>query len=227
MAYHKVGDSHPFLNVKPEDFARHMRLLARLRYRIVTLAEAAERRSVGNANDKLAVVTFDDGYVNIAEHAAPVLHALGWTATIYYPTAYAGTANEWDVKLGHPQSPIMDWKAIASLQSEGWEIGGHTHTHPMLNELNEETARDEIASGLKNIEDHLGKAPRTFCYPFGKYNASTVNIVREVGFTAACTVASGRIKPSTDPYELPRVKPAYRDSLIGFAYRLLLRPHLP
>ncbi len=233
LMYHKVGApirtrADRFLNVSAPDFARQMRLLARLGYQGITFAEAAEGLAGARPLPQRPVcVTFDDGYANVAEFAAPVLERRGWPGTVFIPTAYVGGANTWPAGAGDPVLPIMDWESLRSLAATGWELSAHTRSHPRLGELDEDAAAREIAAGRDDIEANTGVRPSTFCYPFGSFNARTPELVRQAGFKAACTVQSGIAHTGLNPYLLPRVKIAYRDAVAGLLYRLFLRPHLP
>ena len=230
--YHKVGapvatKADTFLNVSQRSFVRQMRLLKRLGYASVTFADGVEwlygRKTLPG---KPVCITFDDGYVNVADFAAPILHDLGWPATVFVPTAYVGGRNTWDEQYGHPILPIMDWPRLKALQDSGWEMAGHTRTHPRLGELDDDSALTDIRDGMHDIESHLGAPVRTFCYPFGSLNHTTPDLARKAGFTAACTTKSGLGRRSTDPFLLPRVKIAFRDDVWGLFYRLIIRPRL-
>ena len=233
LMYHKVGapverPADTFLNVPTEAFARQMRFLARRGYRAVTLADAiAGLAGRGPLPGRPLVVTFDDGYRCVEEHAAPVLSALQWPATLYAPSAWVGRANEWNAQTGHPVLPLLDWDSLAALQACGWEIGGHTRSHAHLERLTDDEAFHEVAGGLADLRERLGDRPRTFCYPFGGLAPTTPEQVRRAGFVAACTTKSGLVRSHTDPFLLPRVKVAPRDGLVGLVYRLWIRPHLP
>lgn len=233
LMYHKVGapvvgKADTFLNVSARSFARQMRLLARLGCRGVTFAEAVEGLFGGKSLPRRPVcVTFDDGYANVTTHAAPVLAALGWPATVFVPTAYVGETNAWDTAYGKPILPLMDWEQLRALQEAGWEMAGHTRTHRPLGDLDDETAQAEIRCGGADIAERLGRVPATFCYPFGSLNERTPALARQSGFLGACTTRSGLANTSADPFLLPRVKIAYRDDVWGLLYRLWIRPRLP
>jgi peptidoglycan/xylan/chitin deacetylase (PgdA/CDA1 family) len=93
LMYHSVaGDpAQPFVDpawhMSPRRFERQMRFLRRHR-RVVGLdALLAElRRERGPARGTVAI-TFDDGYLDNLEVAAPILASLGLPATLYLPTA--------------------------------------------------------------------------------------------------------------------------------------------
>ena len=233
LMYHKVGASvdskaGTFLNVSARSLERQMRLLAHLGYRGITFREAAAALFEGASLPRKPVcVTFDDGYECVADSALPVLKRFRWPATVFVPTAYVGQSNTWDEAFGNPILPIMHWAGLRSLADEGWEISGHTRTHPKLAELLDSEAEREMADGKRDLEERLGSTVSTFCYPFGSVGATTPALCRKVGFRAACTTRSGLASAESDPLLLPRVKIAYRDDVWGLLYRLLIRPRLP
>jgi len=55
-----------------------------------------------------------------------------------------------------------------------------------------------------------------FCYPFGHYNQTASQVLEEVGFKLALTTNPGRVKPSMNPFTLPRVRMSRGQSLNGF-----------
>jgi len=118
----------------------------------------------------------------------------------------------------------MDWPALRALQSNGWEISGHTKTHPRMAELNDPEAILELTESKAKMEAELGTPVRTFCYPFGSVGERSPRLVRGAGFVAACTTKSGIARSASDPFLLPRVKIAYRDDVWGLWYRLKIRP---
>lgn len=232
LMYHKVGEpvrsrGDRFLNVSARSFERQIRMLRRFGYRGVTFAQAAEGLWQGRPLPRKAIcITFDDGYENVAEHAAPILAAAGWPGTVFVPTAYVGGANTWDEANGKPVLPIMGWDRLRALAGAGWEIAGHTRAHPALDSLDDGSALAELGNGKSDIESHLGVQVRTFCYPFGRIGPRTPELVRQVGFLAACTTRSGLARADSDPALLPRVKIAYRDGVPGLFYRLVIRSRL-
>lgn len=233
LMYHKVGApvdrrEDTFLNVSGDAFERQMRALAHLRYHALTFAQIVEALRLGRPLPRRAfAVTFDDGYTCVGEVAAPILAKYGFPATVFVVSEAAGRANTWDEATGRPVLPLMAWDRLRDLSQAGWEMAGHTCTHPHLNELEDAEALREIAEGKAAIEAQLDLSLQTFCYPFGHFNARTPDLVRSAGFMGACTTRSGLAKRDTDPFLLPRVKAAYRDGVAGMLYRLMIRPRLP
>jgi peptidoglycan/xylan/chitin deacetylase (PgdA/CDA1 family) len=233
LMYHKVGAAvdHPedtFLNVSGDAFERQMRALAHMRYRAMTFAQIVEALRTGQPLPRrVFAITFDDGYQCVGDVAAPILERYGFPATVFVVSGAAGAANTWDGITGRPLLPLMAWDRLRELNRAGWEMAGHTTTHPHLNELDDLEALQEIQEGKAAVEAQLDTSLQTFCYPFGHFNARTPALVQDAGFTGACTTRSGLAKRDTDPFLLPRVKIAYRDGVAGMLYRLMVRPRLP
>lgn len=86
-------------------------------------------------------------------------------------------------------------------------IGGHTIDHPRLSNETPESQRHQILANRQILAAELGKRVRGFAYPFGTrhdYTAQTIALVKEAGYDFACSNFVGRVKPDSDPYQLPR-----------------------
>src|SRR5688500_13416292 len=73
------------VNMPPEHFAA---LLDNLQagYRVISLEELES----GDVPERAAVITFDDGYRSVLEHAGPLLAERGLPATVYLITEAVG-----------------------------------------------------------------------------------------------------------------------------------------
>lgn len=82
----------PGLLIGRRTFERQLEALHGSGFEVVPLGEALEVIA-GRRQPKrdVAVVTFDDGYRDVWEHALPVLKRHGLPATVYLATAYVGT----------------------------------------------------------------------------------------------------------------------------------------
>lgn len=72
-------------NTTPADFDRHLAFLRRY-YRVVPLASLEG----GNPPERAVVITFDDGYASVRDHALPSLRRHGLPATVYLITGVVG-----------------------------------------------------------------------------------------------------------------------------------------
>jgi len=103
LMYHRVADpvSDPWdIAVRPDRFAEHMAILAR-RGRVMTLAEVREGLDAGRLERAIAI-TFDDGYLDTLQRAAPVLECHSLPATVFTTTRglMTGGARMWWDPLG-------------------------------------------------------------------------------------------------------------------------------
>ena len=81
------------------------------------------------------------------------------------------------------------------------ELGAHTLTHPDLDEISIESAKNEILGSKEYIENLLGCDVKMFCYPRGRYNDEIIGIVKKAGFIGARTCNHGDFSMPNDPYE--------------------------
>ncbi|RMF83318.1 MAG: polysaccharide deacetylase family protein [Nitrospirae bacterium] len=125
---------------------------------------------------------------------------------------------------GRSPSLMMRPEAVAELAASGFEVGGHTLSHPILARLGEAEAAREIEAGKQRLEEIIGRRITLFAYPNGKpgtdYTARDVALVGRAGFEAAVSTAKGVARRGSDLYQLPRFTPWDR-SAGRFAVRLL------
>jgi peptidoglycan/xylan/chitin deacetylase (PgdA/CDA1 family) len=149
-------------------------------------------------------ITFDDGFLNNLTEAAPFLRQAGVRAINYLVADRIGQTSDWEAQEGGEADPLMNESQIREWLAAGNWIGAHTCTHPRLSRLSRKEAKEEIFSGKKKLEDRFGIPIEHFAYPYGDYNETTVELVREAGFQTACTMHRGINLPDTSPFELKR-----------------------
>lgn len=100
---------------------------------------------------------------------------------------------------------------VAELDGDLVTVGAHTMTHPSLPTLSPERQRAEIGESRKRCEAMTGAPVAHFAYPFGHYNGASIAAARDAGFASACATTAGVVRPSTNPYALPRLAPGRMD----------------
>lgn len=103
---------------------------------------------------------------------------------------------------------MMDEAEVRSLHKAGMEIGAHTVTHPILSTLSREASRQEISTSKAALEGIIGHPVSSFAYPNGQptkdFLERDVEIVKEVGFSAAATTTWGCVSTTFDRFLIPR-----------------------
>jgi peptidoglycan/xylan/chitin deacetylase (PgdA/CDA1 family) len=212
LTYHSVGPRPRGTRIKglhlsPELFARQMAELATAGFSTPPLSRCLEESRPAQAE---VLLTFDDGFRNVWEHALTPLDRHRFRAIEFLVADRLGGTNAWDEPLGEVQLPLMDAAQIRDWLAAGHEIGSHTLTHPRLTRLPAPAAREEITASRKMLEDRFGVAVRHFCYPYGDWDASVRELVAEAGYATACTTETGVNTANTDPFALRRITARYR-----------------
>jgi glycosyltransferase involved in cell wall biosynthesis/peptidoglycan/xylan/chitin deacetylase (PgdA/CDA1 family) len=225
LTYHRVNDRHPGdrMSVHPLAFRAQMEHIAESGRPVLPLAEAVTRlRGEGAPLPAGAVcLTFDDGYRDNLEFAAPVLERLGLPATVFLVTGRMGAAATIDRYEGCcAYDRALSWPEARELEARGVELGGHGHTHRELATLPAGELREEVSDCCSGFVQSHGKAPRLFCYPRGSENEAVRKAVAEAGFEAAVTVYPGVNLTGTDRLLLRRTEVSGQDDLADFRLKL-------
>ena len=215
LFYHRVSDDSDELAVKPKCFREQMDHLASESYDVVDVVEVAELLARGEVPPKTVGLCFDDGYLDVAEQALPILSERGFRATVFVPTAVISGWATFDWYREQP--PLLGWDEIVELDGEG-TLGfeAHSLTHPNLLRLRAAAAREEILGSKVALEERLGREVTAFCYPAGLFGARERALVSAAGFKLAVTCEPGVNTPATDPFALQRRQVDARDSLLDF-----------
>lgn len=208
LAYHNVdrppaGVRLARLYVTPEQFERQMWTLQRFGLRGVSVSDGLVALSTNDSRTSV-ILTFDDGYVDNLEHAAPILKKYGFTATCYVVANCIGAHNVWDSDYLGVKKPTMNMTQLQAWLAAGMEIGSHTCTHPRLDQLDPATAAQEIENSRTVLTSTLGTSINHFCYPYGRFNESTAALVKRAGYRSAVASLRGIARREDDVFRLPR-----------------------
>jgi peptidoglycan/xylan/chitin deacetylase (PgdA/CDA1 family) len=107
-----------------------------------------------------------------------------------------------------PHMPLSAEDVARLAASPLIEIGGHTHTHPILSHADRETQRLEIAQCAAAIQEWTGRPMRAFAYPNGRahvdFTAETSELLGAAGVDHAFTTEPGFAAVDGDPLTHPR-----------------------
>ena len=206
LCYHRIGGPLELgvTRVGRSVFPRQMTALARAGWRTLSLDEFADVRTTHDAR-RTFLLTFDDGYASLAEHAYPILADLGFTATTFLITDYVGKTNDWDVRYTWNRLEHLTWQQIEHWRSRGFDFASHGATHRRLTWLADEEVATELGRSREQLVERLGlEAGTAIAYPFGAVDERVVECARAAGYELGFAGAKG----NGDRLDLSRV-PVY------------------
>jgi peptidoglycan/xylan/chitin deacetylase (PgdA/CDA1 family) len=131
---------------------------------------------------------------------------------------YAAFGIEWsrDIEAKQSDDVVMTWDHLRSLARAGMDVESHTRRHRVLQTLDDDQLRDELAGSRHDLETQLGRPVRAIAYPVGRRISQLAKIrkaVADAGYRLGLTNASGatRIWPlplqsmlPADPFDVRR-----------------------
>lgn len=210
MTYHSLDDSRSVISIAPSTFRRQMEWLAKSDLQVLSLAALVQATASALPDRHAVAITFDDGFENFAQYAAPVLRDLALPATLFVVSGRVGLDNRWrDVDdAAVPTLPLLDWDSLARIKADGVSIGAHTRRHPRLSSCSPEHVEDEMVGARDDIRHAIGDAPTTFAYPYGDVSDEACRTAARV-YDVACTTELRVLGPNVVRERTPRLDMYY------------------
>jgi peptidoglycan/xylan/chitin deacetylase (PgdA/CDA1 family) len=228
LTYHSIDDSGSPISTSESVFRKQIAWLARGHVPVVSIDSLMKLPVDADA----VAITFDDGFVNFADIAAPMLVDHGLPVTLFVVADAAGRTNRWRTGADRhvPELPLLDWGSLARLSEAGVELGAHTRTHPDLARLSPDLLSHEIVGCADRVCSETGHSPTVFAYPYGATTTAAVGLVA-ARYAWGCTTEMRAVAPHETPALLPRLDMFYlraegqleRWGTPRFRYRLGIR----
>lgn len=209
LMYHQIRNSDKdeklkSLCVSQKSFQIQMYLLKLFGYKGLSMRKLTPYLK-GEKRGKVVGITFDDGFLNNLQYAAPILYKLGFSSTCYIVSDLIGSTNSWDRELGVTQVPLMNKSEINSWINYNQDIGCHTANHLDITNCSTDQLAMETAQSKEKLEQEFQLKIDDFCYPFGSYQDRERKFIEKCGFKTAVTTKRSRVTEADDLLELPRV----------------------
>lgn len=219
LMYHRVGAAgNTWENryaVEPDVFAGHMQALARAGFRAIGIDSLVAWLETGAVLPASAIViTFDDGFRGVREHALPVMERLGWPFTVFLVSDLIGQADHW-TRSANPAGvtyPLLDAGEIREMQQRGVSFHSHTRSHPSLPSLDEAQLADQLGGSRARLAALLGHDVPYLAYPFGHVDDRVEAAARAAGYRAAFSTQPGFNRRDVNPYRIRRLDIAGTDT---------------
>ncbi|MDP9360678.1 MAG: polysaccharide deacetylase family protein [Acidobacteriota bacterium] len=159
------------------------------------------------------MITFDDAYADIVDHAFPVLEQHHFRATVFVITRWIGRRTDWD------GARIMTAGAIRNWAQRSIDFGSHSRTHPDLRTLSNDELEAEVSGSREDLESVLGSEVVSFAYPSGHHDERVRAQVAK-HYQLAVSTIEGLNGLTTDPSAIKRTMVQRSDILLDLQLRL-------
>jgi len=196
-------------------FAEHLRFY-RDHYQVIGYSEAVERIRSGRVDDRYLAISFDDGFKNNVEVAAPILEQMGVRAIFFVVAQFIDFGRGQDDELaafsrsrftGHRPLRNMDRDDLRRLVAAGHEIGSHTLSHAQLSAVKAAEAEREISTSKGVIEEMTSAPVKHFSFPYGLagyFPPYCRRYVERAGYESCASGVRGINTSEADVYFLSR-----------------------
>jgi peptidoglycan/xylan/chitin deacetylase (PgdA/CDA1 family) len=234
VAFHRVCgllcDDLTFPPQRFEALCRHWKD----NYDVISLDDLHTALITGAAASQPTIsITFDDGYADNIEIAAPILKGLEMPATFFVTTGYIETDRRfgWDRSCS-PGLRMMTWAQVRQLEDEGFSIAPHTENHVRVSQTTREELTRELLRSRQMLAEHLRRPATDFAYPFGGLDdcrEEDRELIRSAGYRSCFSCYGGLVGRGDDLFHLRRVavSPRFHATASGWerAYGYMLAAH--
>ncbi|ARI76505.1 S-layer homology domain-containing protein [Halobacillus mangrovi] len=233
LMYHSLSENKEDWNsivISPRKFYEDMLYVKAMGYETITSEELiAYKNGDKDLPENPIMITFDDGYRDNYLYAYPILEKLDMEAIIsiigWSVGRYTSIGDQYEIL------PHFSWQEAKEMVDSGHvDIQNHSfnlHTPadengfgqgvlPLEGETKSQHAerfREDTMKLHHQIKEHLGYEPKLFTYPYGSYNETTENVLKELGYEISLTTKRGISDVDQGLMELERIgTPYYLDS---------------
>lgn len=217
IMYHSIlkdsSKSNKYI-ITPTTFEKDLQYIYEHGYTTVTMSDLiAYVHQDKPLPEKPIIITFDDGHYNNLGYAVPLLEKYNMKAVISIVGSYTDTFSRTDeANLNYS---YLRWKDIRNLMADEI-IEFQNHTYNLHSNTNgrmgcskksyeskasyEKVLSEDISKLQEEFKENTGYVPNTFTYPFGSISKASYPIIKNLGFKASLSCASG-INYITKDYE--------------------------
>ena len=192
------------LGVPVKQFNEEIEWLHQRKYQSLSLEEFYQALiNKAPIPEKPILLTFDDGYSDNYSAAWPILRQYGFRATFFISTNSVGPG-------------MMNWDQLNDLARQQNSIGSHTVNHYDLATLSTKQQNEELSLSKTELENHLGISVQALCFPSGRYNKTTLELMPALGYRLGFTTKTGKVHLGDDLLSLKRLRISGGMSLTSF-----------
>lgn len=192
LMYHAVSDDmwgFPELFVSPAELDAQLQYLTENDFTTIHFSDLPYVDQI----EKPVLLTFDDGYLDNYTELFPLLQKYNCKATVFVITGSIGVNEHY-----------MTWEQAKEMADSGLvSIQSHTVNHPELDTRTKEEQVFEMEQSKLDILHNIGREPYVLCYPTGRYNVDTLNLVQD-HYDFGLKMVGGDYITGQNPFEVNR-----------------------
>lgn len=211
LMYHSIGsrasvDSNDLYCVSPQRFKSHLNFLRTHQSDpVLTVHPFTDLPRVGIS------FTFDDGYRDNLEVAAPLLLEYGFSFHVFVNPSFVMSGE-------HKYLTVQSLLELANLP--GASIGAHGFSHRKLTDCTPAELAYELDASKQWIENVIGQEVTTMAYPHGAVNDEVRQATEKAGYTVAASSKFGIVTSTSDCFALERTDIWSTDTTRAFRSKL-------
>lgn len=212
LLYHHIDTTTPAVtSTTPAQFAAHLAYLKQHDYQVISISQAlAGIYQDKRLPQKSVVITFDDGYQSIYQHAWPLLKRYNYPFTVFIDTH----------SVPEQSGLMMSWQQLKTMKQAGVTIANHSKNHQHMIGLSKQQLQYELLAAQAELTEHLGATEPLFAYPYGEFDQRLVEVLAAHNFYGFSQV-SGAASYYNAPQAIPRFSfSGVYANLDGFALKV-------
>lgn len=179
ILYHDIDGKGDY-SIDCEVLRNHFQILKDSNVKVIPLSELVDRLyNPEPFDEKVAVITFDDGYLSAYTLLLPIVKEYGYPVTLFVYTD----------NISSKSNTRMTWKRLKKMEESGIEIECHSISHADLEALSSKDTSgsrrilfEEIYLSKRITELYMDKKIKFFAFPYGRYNLELIGMCRNSGY---------------------------------------------
>lgn len=220
LMYHKVinheYNSKHKIFIQKNQFEKHLQFFNRNGFQTLTFSDLSDfrqgRKPWKEFPKKPLIITFDDGYKNNLENAAPLLKKYHMKACIFLLADTSVRKNNWDQNEHEELFDLMTIEERKKISQLGFEIGSHGFCHQRISQMNRDQSWNEILKSKEALEIEFKKNIQVYAYTYGDTNFLAARMASQAGYEYAVNTDTGGMEIEDDPFQIFRVNIFPHDS---------------
>jgi len=219
LMYHHIDATESGATISPARFGTHMKLLHERGYNVISMDQFYDfMLNKGKVPENAVVITFDDGYDSYRTYGVKIMDKYNMVGT-HFIIGQSSDLN--NVKTAH-----LTWDAMRDLKEKGHSFYNHTYNlhdyadldksgskkGPLLTNriyLKEEgrvetekeykkRITDDLSKMEQRLKDELDNEHGIIAFPFGAYNTTVKQVLKDLGVDLFITIKPGINKAGSD-----------------------------